>query len=221
MATTTVFGSATVKRPCQRTKLDVTLSASGKTSTKARDKAKALMEDLYAVIRELERAGVGIERDALSSRFSVAQRWTGTGTLLQVESYEARFHVTVESKAIDQAGRIFDALADVKGAQVGSPVFEIDDTLRQEMRNEAFTRAVADAKDRFRFQCEVIGFATEDFEVVSWRYERARYESPSGKQLSIGDERIGISGELASVTCEVYLTYDRKTTDEAVSRTSK
>jgi uncharacterized protein YggE len=210
MSVTTVQGSGTAEAAPERVHVGIVIRAEAETTTRAKDLARTRMSQLYDVIRTLEAAGVPIGDGGLSTQFAITQKYPHPHQPGAKPTYEARFNATVTSRATASAAQIFDLLTTIEGAVVESPTFAIGEELRRRLRDDAFRAAVAAAKARFQFQCEVIGFDPSALEIVSWDHDGPSYGSTSGKLLRVGSDDVTVSGANVLVKSDVRLTYDRK-----------
>jgi uncharacterized protein YggE len=220
MAITTVFGRGTSSAESETVCVEVNITQIADSSEKAKIDAKLKMDKLYAVIRDLQANGVKLSDDGLASHFSISPVYKVQGELRVHVGYQANFTLMVESGNTDRASEIFEKLSSVEGAAVDSPSFRISSSSYQKLKNYAFIQAIKAAKARFAFQCEVIGFNPNSFEISNWRYDSPDLNWAQGKRLSISETALTIKGGRAEVQTTVYLTYERKSGDTTQSQES-
>jgi len=203
--TVTIQGTGKSFTDVQSVCVRISVLATAPNSVKAKTDAKKTMNQVYAVINRLKESGI-VFKGELKSHFSIRPRFD---TALSAESglYEARFQLDVESSCLDRTMDIFDALTTLDGVRAESPLYSVDDSVREALKKRAFQSAVEDAKARFRFQAQAVGLDPDGFEIISWRTTESGHGSFSGKRLQIEGSQVTVGSSQASAEITVHLTY--------------
>ena len=200
----TAEGTGSARAASELANLTMSIECFERTSARARAAARGQMDQVYQAIRGLADAGIALEDDALSSRFSLDSTVRD-----KVRHFRAHFQLTLRTRLVDRILDISAAIGAVEGVEVQSPTFSITGATEQRLKNRAFEKAVAAAKGRFAWQCGVIGFDPGDFEIVRWSHRVGSRGQQFRKRLTVGDDSVSIDGGEATVQITVSLTYAR------------
>ncbi|WP_121742165.1 SIMPL domain-containing protein [Natronorubrum halophilum] len=131
-----VRGEGVVEVEPDRAILTIGVEASGETADEVTDELAGDAETLREAFDELGLPEENVE----SGRFNVRQVHNGTG-------YEGHHSFRVEFDDPDRAGEVIDAATAAGADTVGRVQFDLQDATREERRNEALDRALANADE--------------------------------------------------------------------------
>lgn len=151
----------------------VTVEGRGKTGPKAKDAARTTINGLTACLAALEKEGVQIAKDEMTTDLTVGEEKTYDRNSGQQKSagYLATYSLQFKTESVDRASEIFDKLSSVEGAQVQSPDFRVKDIAA--LQKEALKDAKAKADRKFQDECEILGLDKSNYELVTYQ---ARYD---------------------------------------------
>jgi len=179
-----VTGTGLAYGKFQAANYSLTIVGKGKTGPKAKLATRAVQEKLYKALNNLQENGVTLVNGKTRSSLSVEKDYD-RGNFRIFSGYKATFTMTFRSRDLERIAEIHDALTSIEGAEVASPSFLMNPEHKEGLRRQAFEGAVKQAKQRFGEQCAVLGFDSEQFEIVNWDSRSGRDDkSFRGKGLS-------------------------------------
>lgn len=166
----TISGSATVPGEFDRVSFTVRIRGNGSTSVEAKEKVKAPLDALEALMALIQSDGRIKFSQRVTSPFSVSRedRWDDERDEYIFSHYAACYSLTFVVNGTEHTTFLMDELTNIEGVEVDSPTFQINSEQRQQLMDEALKLAVEDAKKQFQKQCDLLGKNTEDYEVHGW-----------------------------------------------------
>lgn len=191
----------------------------GKSGPKAKDAARPAINALNAALKALEKEGVAIDRDALTTELSVnpETEYDRQNNRQKRVGYLATYALSFKTETVDRASEIFDRLSSIEGVQADSPDFRVKDAAA--LQKAAFADAKAKIDRRFADECEALGITASDCALASYQTRYDESESAGARPMRAmamaasaapDSAPVEIKAGKACIKVTVTATYDRK-----------
>lgn len=158
----------------------ITVEGRGEDGPAAKEDARPAIDALNACLKDLESAGVSVNREELTADYSVGveQEYDHDARRNKSIGYLASYTLSFRSESVDRASEVFDKLSSIEGCQVASPDFRVKDI--QGLQKAAFTDAWAKVQKRFSDECEALGLKRGDYALATYqtRYDESESAGP-------------------------------------------
>lgn len=189
---TSVSGSGTAIGEFDRVSFSISLTGRGDTGPEAkRDMAKPL-SFLQDLLDSYQKEGINFVKNKTVAPFNLNRetRWDKNDNEI-FSHYEAVYGLTFVVIGLDHTTRILDDLTEIVGLQASNPRFLMGNDQRIDLYRQALKNAVADARQSFALECELLGMSVDDYEVLKWRNSNS-VSGHMGPQGSTG--ALGVTG---------------------------
>lgn len=196
----------------------VTVKTVDTTGPAAKAKARPVIDKLSAAIATLRNDhDVTMEEGSEKISFSVKPNTVRREYGYVSEGYVAEYVVSFRTPNINKTDIIMDTLTSVEGVQVDAPEYRLNDP--DAHYEDAFGKAVRNAKLRFQKECRALELDPLDFTIEAWTVQGNHDPVAAGKFASLGgggsgdDSPIELQEGDARVRVTVQLQYVRTPVD--------